>query len=270
MYRVYNFFKFRLSDKIEKKKLIQNIINNPLIGGLVRNKLVKSTKILEKDLCNSYKNLEELPDKGYDKTKLDTQMLIMPKSEQEKNQISGIIYHGGDIHKNRLVEIFKKFALSNPLHPDVFPEIREMEVDIINMASKLFKGGKSCSGNITLGGTESILLACVTYRDYYRQIRNITKPNIVGLESIHPAFDKAGHYFGIEIRKVKVDINTGTSQLDDIEKQIDENTILLVGSAPSYAHGIIDPIVSMANLAQKRYIVSSRLLYGRIPHPIFR
>ena len=74
------------------------------------------------------------------------------------------------------------------------------------------------------------------------------------MESVHPAFDKACHYFGIELIKVPVDINTGTSRIEDIEKVLDHNTILLVGSAPSYAHGIIDPIVSMSQLAHSKNI----------------
>lgn len=254
IYKCYIFLKLRYITNLDRTRLINNILRVPIIGRLIKSKLIKSTKILEEDLDNSYDNLTELPSKGFMECDIDSKLLLLPGSNQSNEKISGIIYHGGIDHKNRLVKIFNKFALSNPLHPDVFPKIREMEIDIINMASKMFKGPSSCSGNITYGGTESILLACVTYRDYYKITKGIDRPNIVALESVHPAFDKACHYFNIELKKVSVDIKTGSSCLRVIEKTIDANTILLVGSAPSYAHGIIDPIVSMSELAYKGHI----------------
>ena len=253
-YRFYQYIRYTLYFRLNKNTMIKNILKTPIIGGIIKEKLVNGTKILEDDLKNSYKNLTQLPDKGLDDNGVNCKIALLPNSNQDKDKISGIIYHGGFKHKNRLVEIFRQFAFSNPLHPDVFPKIREMEIDIVNMAINLFKGDTSCSGNVTYGGTESILLACVTYRDYYKSKFGITKPNIVALESVHPAFDKACHYFGIELIKVPINIKTGTSRIEDITNLLDRNTILLVGSAPSYAHGIIDPIVSMSQLAYNKNI----------------
>ena len=258
LFKLYFYIKVHYLKNLDKNRVIKTILSSPFIGEIIKSKLISSTKILENDLKSNYKNLTKIPDKGLDNNEISTKLALLPDSGQKKEQISGIIYHGGVIHKNRLVDIFRKFAFSNPLHPDVFPKIREMEIDVINMAISLFKGDENCSGNITYGGTESILLACITYRDYYKSNKGITNPNIVALESVHPAFDKACHYFNICIKKVPININTGTSSIELIEKYIDENTILLVGSAPSYAHGIIDPIVSMSQLVLK-YDISFHL-----------
>ena len=130
----------------------------------------------------------------------------MKSIEWQNGKISGIVYHGEDDYRDFLLSIFKKYAWSNPLHPDLFPEIRNMEIDIINMTIDMFKGDKNCCGNVTYGGTESILLACKTYRDWGFQKKGITNPNIVILESGHAAFNKAGDYFGIEIRTVPIDL----------------------------------------------------------------
>ena len=87
----------------------------------------------------------------------------MKTIEWKDGKISGIVYHGEDDYRDFLLDIFKKYAWSNPLHPDLFPEIRNMEIDIINMAIDMFNGDNNCCGNVTYGGTESILLACKTF-----------------------------------------------------------------------------------------------------------
>ena len=115
-----------------------------------------------------------------------------------------------------------------------------MEIDIINICKSLYKG-KNAVGNITSGGTESILLSCLTYRDFCKENRNIVNPNIIGFNTIHPAFDKACHYFGINLIKV--------NNIEEMEKTMDSNTICIVGSAPDYPYGLIDPIKELNKLA---------------------
>ena len=236
--------------KINKDKLkIMNYIYSllyiiPFIRKRVNKKLKDSSQNLENELSTTYTNLFNIPNFPYTKNSIKKRIEEMKSKKIILNKVSGIIYHGGENHIKKLTDIFDQFSITNPLHPDLFPSIRNMEIDVINMVISLFKGDNKCCGNMTYGGTESILLACLTYRDYFRKNKNISKPNIVCIESIHPAFDKAGHYFGIELRKLK----EGDHNFEDF---IDSNTILLVGSAPSYAHGIVDPIKKLANIAKK-------------------
>ena len=209
------------------------------------NKELKNSSIsIENELITKYKNFNKIPEYPYSKNSLNRKIKSMKNNKFFKDKISGIIYHGEVNHINKLNDVFNQFSITNPLHPDLFPSIRNMEIDIINMMINLFKGDENCCGNMTYGGTESILLACLTYRDYFKNKKNIKNPNIVCVESIHPAFDKAGHYFGIELIKLKEGEN-------NFEKYINSNTILLVGSAPSYAHGLIDPIKKMSKIAKK-------------------
>lgn len=228
----------------------------PSIDKKVKDKLKETQKTIQDDINkvdSEYQIVNKLEDsKTIDQilNKIDTMRTI----EWQDGKISGIVYHGEDSYRDFLLTIFKKYAWSNPLHPDLFPEIRNMEIDIINMTIDMFKGDKNCCGNVTYGGTESILLACKTYRDWAFQKKGITKPNIVILESGHAAFNKAGDYFGIEIRTVPIDLDLGTAPIEKIKEYVDWNTICLVGSAPSYAHGIIDDIYMIAEYADSKNI----------------
>ena len=209
-------------------------------------KLYDITKVLEDDFNNHYKNINKLPNEPLNEDQIVLRLKSMETISQiNPNKISGTIYHGGRKHKKKLLKIFEKFIWSNPLHPELFPSIREMEIDIINMSIDMFNGDNRCLGNVTSGGTESIILACKTYRDWAKSEKGIYKPNIVALSSVHPAFDKACHYFNINLIKVPVTKN-GTNTFKTIRKYITSNTICVVGSAPSYAHGIIDPINKMS------------------------
>ena len=117
-----------------------------------------------------------------------------------------------------------------------------MEIEIVNMCKDLYKGNLFSCGSVTSGGTESLLLTCLTYRDYCKHHNNIVNPNIIGFDTIHPAFDKAGHYFNITIIKVHT--------LEELRLKINSNTICIVGSAPDYPYGLIDPIREMSEIAQ--------------------
>jgi sphinganine-1-phosphate aldolase len=124
-----------------------------------------------------------------------------------------------------------------------------MEAEIIRWTLELYRGDENACGIITSGGTESIILACLAYREKALAERGVTKPNMVMSETAHCAFDKAGFYLGIEIRKVPI-TSDFVADLDGIKKLIDSNTIALVASAPEYAYGNYDPVEKIATLAQ--------------------
>ena len=228
----------------------------PSIDKNVKDKLKETQKTIQDDINkvdSEYQIVRKL-ENSKTEDEINQKIETMKTIEWQNGKISGIVYHGEDNYRDFLLSIFKKYAWSNPLHPDLFPEIRNMEIDIINMTIDMFKGDKNCCGNVTYGGTESILLACKTYRDWAFQKKGITNPNIVILESGHAAFNKAGNYFGIEIRTVPIDLDLGTAPIEKIKDYVDWNTICLVGSAPSYAHGIIDDIYIIAEYADSKNI----------------
>ena len=108
-------------------------------------------------------------------------------------------------------------------------------------------------GSLSSGGTESILLAMKTYRDQAREERGITHPEMVAPASAHPAFDKAAHYFGIRMIRVPVGADF-RADVDAMRKALTRNTIVVIGSAPSFPHGVIDPIPELSALARARGI----------------
>jgi sphinganine-1-phosphate aldolase len=143
------------------------------------------------------------------------------------------------------------FASTNGLDPTAFPSLLRMEQDLISFAADLLDGPPSVVGSVTSGGTESILLAVQTARDSRPEL---PRPKMVLPTSAHAAFHKAAHYFRVE--PIFVDVDPHTCRADPVAMQeaMTADTILVAASAPSYAHGVVDPVVEIATAAQARNI----------------
>ncbi|CAH3170637.1 unnamed protein product [Porites lobata] len=194
-----------------------------------------------------------LPTKGMKEKELLKEVddyLKMGNVKWQEGRVSGTVYCGSKELTDLLTKVYAKFAWSNPLHVDIFPDVRKMEAEVVQMCVNMFKGGKEACGTMTSGGTESLLLACKSYRDWAYD-RGIKRPEIVAPVSVHAAFDKAAHYFNMKLVHVPVDEKTRRCNMKAMKKAITKNTILLVGSAPQFPHGVMDPIVEMAKLAKK-------------------
>jgi len=147
------------------------------------------------------------------------------------------------------------FFSKNALSPMAFPSLKKFETEVISMAVDLFGGDNRCCGSMTSGGTESLLMAVKTYRDWARdKFPHIKEPEMVVPSSAHPSFDKAADYFGVKIVKVPVDKETHRADVKAMEKAVTENTILMVGSACDFPRGVVDPISELASIARDRGI----------------
>ena len=167
-------------------------------------------------------------------------------------RVFSLVYHAGDQHAELLQKAHALYASANLLNPMAFGSLKQMEREIIEMAAGLFHGPASCVGTVTSGGTESILCAIAAYRDRARKKKPwILRPEIVCPTTIHPAFDKAAHYFGVRLVKVPVGADF-RADVRAMAKAISWKTILILGSAPQYAHGVVDPIAELGALAQKK------------------
>lgn len=145
------------------------------------------------------------------------------------------------------------FASTNALDPTAFPSLLAMENDLVGLVSSLvdgLPGPDGTVGTITSGGTESCLLAVQGARD---SRPDVAHPTMVVAETVHPAFHKGAHYFGVEARVVPVgdDLRADPTAM---AAAIDDSTVLVVASAPSYAFGVIDPVPQIAALAADRGI----------------
>ena len=146
-------------------------------------------------------------------------------------------------------EALAQFASSNGLDPTAFPSLLQMENDLVAAAARLLDGygpDVEAVGTVTSGGTESLLLAVLAARDAYPHISN---PQMVLPTTIHAGFLKAAHYFGVEPVLVDVDPQTFRADPEAMRAAVTDRTILLAASAPSYAHGVVDPIPEIAAIA---------------------
>ena len=151
---------------------------------------------------------------------------------------------------------YSMYLIENGLDPTAFPSLLQLENQLMGIAIDLLNGDEETVGSFTSGGTESIILAVKTARDYYKDKQpEIAVPEMIIAETAHAAFHKAGHYLGVKVVVAPVNKETFELEVDAVEKLITPNTILLVGSAPSYAHGVIDPIEELAALAKKNNLL---------------
>lgn len=165
--------------------------------------------------------------------------------------VSGTVFSGEEGLTRLMAEAGRLYALSDPAHPDVFPSVRKMEAEVVAMCAGLFhcEAARGGCGTMTSGGTESILLAAKAYRDHARASRGVLCPEMVLPSSAHAAFDKAAALLGIAAVRVPVHAQSFRADVQAMAAAVTRNTVLLVGSAPSYAQGVLDPIGELSELA---------------------
>lgn len=165
-----------------------------------------------------------------------------------------LVYHAGDDTTELIKEAYAMFIHENGLGPMAFPSLRRMEAEVVAMSAALLGGDGEVVGNMTSGGSESILMAVKTARDRARAERpEVTAPEMLLPVTAHPAFEKAAHYFGLTPVHVPV-TEEFQADLNACRELMTPNTVLMVGSAPAYPHGVMDPIAGMAALAAERGI----------------
>ncbi|KAI4151545.1 MAG: hypothetical protein LQ340_003449 [Diploschistes diacapsis] len=196
-----------------------------------------------------------LPKEGWSVTQVTAELEKLGQMEHtrwEDGFVSGAVYHGGQDLQKLQSDAFNRFGVSNPIHPDVFPGVRKMEAEIVAMVLSIFNAPQGAAGVTTSGGTESILLACLSARQKAFHERGVTEPEMILPETAHTAFRKAGEYFKIKVHLVDCSAPSYQVNVRAVARLINSNTILLVGSAPNFPHGIIDDISSLSRLAQKK------------------
>ncbi|XP_050413035.1 uncharacterized protein LOC126827602 [Patella vulgata] len=155
-------------------------------------------------------------------------------------------------HDALVTEAHHAFLHENALNPMIFPSLRTMETEILSMSAAMLNGDEDACGFLTSGGTESILMAVKCYRDRAKKLfPHIKEPEIIAPITAHPVIEKAAHYFGLKITRTPI----GPDHRADVkamERAITSDTILLVGSAPQFCHGIVDDIEAISDLAVRK------------------
>jgi glutamate/tyrosine decarboxylase-like PLP-dependent enzyme len=199
----------------------------------------------------------ELPRTGLPATDLLTEMRELRDHDVrwQEGKSWALVYHAGDELTDLLKEAYTIYFSENALNPTAFPSLKKLEAEVVSMTASLLGGDGAAVGNMTSGGTESILMAVKTARDWARASRPaITAPEMVLPETAHPAFHKAAHYFCLKPVHTAIQSDF-RADVAATRAAITSNTILMVGSAPSYPQGVVDPIVEMAQIALERDIL---------------
>jgi glutamate/tyrosine decarboxylase-like PLP-dependent enzyme len=163
------------------------------------------------------------------------------------------VYDPGADAEAVIKKAFTMYLSENGLDPTSFPSILRLENELVAMAAAHLGGDADTVGNFTSGGTESIFCAVKSARDHARAHRpEVTRPAIVLPETAHAAFHKAAHYLGVDVVVTAIDPETFKADVAAMRAAITDQTILLVGSAVSYAHCVVDPIAEIAALAAEK------------------
>jgi sphinganine-1-phosphate aldolase len=171
----------------------------------------------------------------------------------KSGRVLAMIYDPGREAREVVNTAYAAFMTENGLDPTSFPSLLRLETEVVRMMANLLQGDEQVVGNLTSGGTESIMLAVKTARDKARAERpEIMTPEMVVPLTAHPAFHKAAHYLGVKLVTTPFNPETFRADVGALREAITENTVLLAASAPGYSHGVVDPIAEIGALAQER------------------
>ena len=218
---------------------------------LIEDKKNKAKQIIKKELfrTNFAHNYDRIPWYGIENEEMDK--ILTDRKNNVNSRISGCIYTCDFDLELKIKNISNKYLYSNPLHPDIYPDLIKMESEVVKMVGDLFDMPKGGGGNITTGGTESTILALKAYKKMYKSKNwvNLFKPEVLCTKTVHAAVMKACELLDLNIVYVNLDENN-IMDLNDLYWKISPQTCVIIGSAPCFPYGLIDPIKEIGELAK--------------------
>ena len=195
--------------------------------------------------------MNQIPTTGLAEDAIFTELMSMREDDLKENgRAYAFSYEAGEDVKRVAQKAFAACMGGNGLDPTAYPSARRLENSLVATTLAHLRAPDGAVGSCTSGGTESVMLSVKAARDYARKTRpGVNAPNMLVPETAHASFHKAAHYFGVELVLVDVDPDTMRASIEDYRAKLNENTVLIVASAPSYAHGVVDPIVECGQLA---------------------
>jgi sphinganine-1-phosphate aldolase len=157
------------------------------------------------------------------------------------------VYHGDDDVYDVASRAYASAGPLNALGNEAFTSLAAIERDLVAMLGDLL-GAPDAAGSATSGGSESIFLAVKSARDRMRGTGHRGRVEILMPTTAHPAFDKAAHYLDVTVRKVPVTADQ-RADVGAMRSAVTSDTAMIVGSAPSYPHGVVDPIGELGVIA---------------------
>jgi sphinganine-1-phosphate aldolase len=172
-----------------------------------------------------------------------------------EGKLYAYVFDGGKEVEEVGKQAFMSYLTENGLDPTTFKSLLTFENDLVDMARRHLGGDENVVGNFTSGGTESIILAVKTAREVFRSKHPNVRPQMIVPATAHAAFHKAAHYLDVDIVSTAIDAETFRADVGAMRAAINERTMLIVASACSYAHGVVDPVREIAALAKERDIL---------------
>ena len=204
-------------------------------------------------------NMTTLPQTGWSRDQIFAALTEMKDYDlaTEGGAAFAYVYDSGEREATALAaDAYKMFLGANGLDPTAFPSLLRMENQILGFCVEHLGGGTEAAGSFTSGGTESLILAVKTAREWARVHRPaVTRPQMIVPVTAHASLHKAAHYLGVEVVPVGVDPQTFKADPAAIQAALTDDTILIAASAASYAHGVIDPIAEIGRIAQGRGVL---------------
>lgn len=192
-----------------------------------------------------------LPEKGLSLNELRTVWTQYRSGDTDwkAGRTWSLMYFAGPEHQQKVEAAYQAFFSENFVSPLTFESLRRMEREVVQWSATLFHAPENYAGMLTAGGTESILLAVLSAREKARR-RGIRRPELVLPRTGHPAFTKAADLLGLKVRFLPVDEGQ-VARTDLLSRLVNRRTALIVASAPSYPHGVLDPVAKIAAFAKK-------------------
>ncbi|MDX1735107.1 MAG: aspartate aminotransferase family protein [Halioglobus sp.] len=196
-----------------------------------------------------------MPEQGCDSQEIYRQLEAFKERDPKykEGRVWSLVYYVDEEHSEFIKDAYHRFACENGLNPGAFKSLKKMESEVISATADILNGTEEVCGVVTSGGTESCLMAVKTYRDMARATRRVRKPEMILPTTAHVAWFKASEYFGVKIRLVPL-TKDFTPDLKKLRRLINRNTVMILGSAPEYPHGTIDPIGEMGAIAERKGI----------------
>jgi len=200
---------------------------------------------------------KSLPTQGTDWNTLSEQLDSFSADDVDwrRSRSAVFVFHAGDDVLDVGKQAYAKYQSENGLGAgSAFPSLARMESDVVDIGLELLSAPEGACGNMTSGGSESIFLALKTCRDQARALgRDTRNAQIVLPRSGHPAFDKAAGYLDLEVVRIPV-ADDWRADIEATRAAVNDRTLMLVGSAPCFPYGLIDPIEELAELAADKNV----------------
>ena len=192
-------------------------------------------------------NFKKIPDHGVDKKTILT--IIDKRKSCVNSKISGCVYTNNEDCNSLIEKVNNTYLFSNPLHPDIYPELVKMESEIIKMVGCLYDLPSNGGGNLTTGGTESTICALKAYKKMKVKSLYFSKPEVLCTKTVHAAVFKACELLDLNITFVDLNENY-VMDVEDLKRKISYKTCVIVASAPCFPYGLMDPIDEISLCAE--------------------